>query len=159
MRRILRIEKSERGIFEPVLSEEDVLGQIRNWLEVVLRARVFRAIERIPKCMRDGCGHYASAHKYGICRKCSCGQFVGTVSEPGTPDLSGYIFDDRFVPVAGQVFPFWLEIKRPDGGRKRPAQVARIELIQQDGGCAAFVKSLDEVRVVLKQHGVMIPEV
>lgn len=50
----------------PVMSEEDVLGQIRSMLEAN-GARVFRAIERVPKCYR-------------------CGQWLGA-SERGLPDL------------------------------------------------------------------------
>lgn len=123
--------KSERGVYERVLTEEDVLGQIRQYLEI-LGARVFRAVERVPKCYR-------------------CGQWLGA-SEPGTPDLSGYFYRDGFVP-------YWFEIKRPKRkgsakARIRPAQQARIDQIRADGGCAAIVDSVEQVQEELAKHGI-----
>lgn len=109
--------------------EEDVLGQIRQLLEVN-GARVFRAIERVPKCYR-------------------CGQWLGS-SEPGTPDLSGF-FPKK---VFGSIFPFWLEIKRPKRAQKRLAQIARISQIDEDGGCAAIVSSWEQVKDAFSRHGI-----
>lgn len=121
--RIRKIIKTARG-YEPALSEEDVLGLIRNWLEVIMRAKVFRAIERVPKCYR-------------------CGLWLGS-SEAGTPDLSGLIPRKDSFP-----FPFYFEIKRNAKAKKREAQIARIEEIRGIGGCAAIVSSLDEVKAEL----------
>ena len=129
-RRIKKIILSERGVYEPQKSEEDILGQIRQMLEVN-EARVFRAIERVPRCYR-------------------CGQWLGS-SEAGTPDISGY-----FKAGASLRFPFWFEIKRPRA-KRRAAQVERIGMIYEDGGCAAIVESWDEVWQFIEKFGYRIP--
>jgi hypothetical protein len=122
----MKIAKSSRGIYEPVLSEEDVLCRIRTLLELN-GARVFRAIERVPKCYRCGC-------------------WLG-FSEPGTPDLNGYFYTPGRVLI-----PFWLEVKRAKG-KRRSAQIARIDLIREDGGCAAIVESWEEALHCLEKFG------
>ena len=129
--RIKKIALSERGIYEPVLTEEDVLKQIRSYLEA-LGARVYRNVERVPKCYRCGC-------------------WLG-VSEAGNPDLTGLFPGDA-------VIPFWFEVKRPKrkGTRKgvvRPAQAARIADLQSIGACAAIVDSVEQVAEELAKHGI-----
>lgn len=127
--RIRKVAISGRGIFEPQMSEEDALSQIRGMLEVN-GARVFRAIERVPKCYRCGC-------------------WLGS-SEPGTPDLSGYFHGKA-------VFPFWFEIKRPGGkAKRRAAQIERISMLRADGCCAAIVESWEEVKAEFLRHGVLM---
>jgi len=129
-----KVALSERGIFEPVLTEEDVLKQIRAYLEAT-GARVFRNIERVPKCYRCGC-------------------WMG-VSEAGNPDLSGYYHQDG-------ITPFWFEVKRPKRkgsakARIRPKQVERIEMIRADGGCAAIVDSVEQVKAEIERCGIFKP--
>lgn len=130
MKRIRKIIKTARG-FEPAMSEEDVLGQIRTLLEAN-GARVYRAIERVPKCYRCGC-------------------WLGT-SERGTPDISGYFYQT----ISYYPFPFWFEIKRPGKNKHRPAQIERIAQIARDGGCAAIVESWEEVKAELSRHGITV---
>lgn len=60
------LTKSSRGVFERKKTEEDILGEIRTFLES-RGALVMRHIERVPKCYH-------------------CGQWLGT-SEAGIPDL------------------------------------------------------------------------
>lgn len=144
MRRYIKIVKSDRGVFEPAMREEDVLGQIRQLLEA-RGARVFRSIERVPKCYR-------------------CGQWLGS-SEKGLPDIFGWIFRPMETKRIGlgvifcentPAVPFFIEVKRPKGGRKRPAQVAFIEKAKADGMLAFFAKSVDEVIEEFKQHGIKL---
>jgi hypothetical protein len=132
MRRLKVEFDAKRGVYQRVVQEEDVLGEIKQMLEIN-GARVYRSIERVPKCYR-------------------CGQWLGA-SEPGTPDISGYFK----IPVNDgcevmKLHPFWLEIKRPKKNHKRPAQIARIEQIKADGGIAAIVESWAQVLALLDDH-------
>jgi hypothetical protein len=122
-----RLVKSERGVYEPALREEDVLGVCRQLLELN-GARVFRAVERVPKCYR-------------------CGLWLGS-SERGTPDLSGYFHKKGIIP-------FWIEVKRPKGP-KRAAQSIRIEQIRSDGGIAFFVDGVDCMCDEFKKYGISL---
>jgi hypothetical protein len=122
-----RLIKSSRGVYERTIREEDVLGACRQFLEIN-GARVYRAIERVPKCYR-------------------CGHWLG-VSERGTPDLSGYFYRNG-------ITPFWIEMKRPKG-RQRPSQVTRIEQIQADGGIAFFADSIETMCQEFKSRGIML---
>lgn len=115
-----------RGVYHRVLREEDVLGQIRTMLELN-GAKVFRAIERVPKCYR-------------------CGQWLGA-SEAGTPDLSGIFKRNDDHPI-----PFWFEVKRPKKNAKRAAQIARIAELRAAGGCAAIVESWGQVLQALDDY-------
>ena len=120
-----RLVKSARGIFERSIREEDVLGACRQFLELN-GARVFRAVERVPKCYR-------------------CHAWMGS-SEAGTPDLSGYFYK-------GAITPFWIEIKRPKG-KLRPAQITRIEQIQADQAMAFFADSVETMVQEFKKRGI-----
>lgn len=123
----MKLSKSPRGIYERKESEEDILGACRQLLELN-GARVFRAIERVPKCYRCGC-------------------WLGS-SERGTPDLSGYFYRNGH-------FPFWIEMKRPKG-KHRPAQVARITQMQEDGACAFFADSIETMVLEFKRFGIEV---
>jgi hypothetical protein len=118
---------SARGIFERSITEEDVVGQCRTLLELN-GARVFRAIERVPKCYRCGC-------------------WLGS-SERGTPDVSGYFRSDPIVP-------FWIEFKRPKG-KKRESQIERINGIREDGGIALFADSLEAMVRGFAEFGIKL---
>ena len=128
MKRRPRYVLSARGVYEPVIREEDVLGACRTLLELN-QARVFRAVERVPKCYRCGC-------------------WLGS-SEAGTPDLSGYFHQ-------GAIIPFWIEMKRPKGGKRRFSQIARIEQIQEDGGIAFFANSVEVMVSEFGRFGIKI---
>jgi hypothetical protein len=123
----LSIEKSERGVFEIKRREEDILGEVRQMLELN-GARVFRAIERVPRCYR-----------------CHC--WLGS-SERGTPDLSGYFYRDG-------IQPFWIEMKRPKG-KHRPAQEAWIAQAKADGAIAMFATSWPDVVRYFEEHGIVL---
>ena len=122
-----RVTKSERGVYEPPVREEDVLGACRQLLELN-NARVFRAVERVPKCYR-------------------CGLWLGS-SERGTPDLSGYFYK-------GAILPFWIEMKRPKS-KKRESQIARIAQLQTDGCIAFFADSIEVMFNEFKQRGITL---
>ena len=117
---------SPRGIFERSITEDDILGQCRAILELH-RARVFRAIERVPKCYRCGC-------------------WLGS-SERGTPDLSGYFIESGI--------PFWVEMKRPKG-KKRVLQIERIEMMRSDGRVAFFADGIESMVAGFKEFGIEI---
>lgn len=108
---------SEREIWERSIKEEDVLGQIRQMLEVN-GARVYRVIERIP--------------------------WGKTKSEGGIPDLFGW-FPRPTREHPGLSFPlhFFIEVKKP-GGRIRPKQVAFIDSAFRDGVIAFKAESWEE---------------
>lgn len=122
-----RLVKSERGIYEPKIREEDVLGACRQLLELN-GARVYRAVERVPKCYR-------------------CGLWLGS-SEPGTPDLSGYFY-------RGGVTPFWIEMKRPKS-KRRASQLVRIEQMQADGCIAFFADSIEAMCSEFSKRGISL---
>lgn len=127
--RIKKVALSERNVYEPKMSEEDVLSQIRQMLEIN-GARVFRLVERVPKCYRCGC-------------------WLG-VSERSLPDLTGYFHKDGAITM-----PFWFEVKKRKGVR-RPGQVAWMEQYRSEGGCGAIVESWDEVRQELERKGLEV---
>lgn len=61
----------------------------------------------------------------------------------GCPDVMGQMTDGRFLAV---------ECKRP-GGRKRPEQIAFIDLAQQHGAVACFAESVDDVKATIDGAG------
>ena len=70
-------------------------------------------------------------------------RFIKT-AEAGTCDFEGYDNTGRFVAI---------ECKRPSGGRLSPAQKARIDNINQKGGCAFVAHSGEEALQKLKEKG------
>ena len=65
-------------------------------------------------------------------------------ADAGTCDFEGYDNKGRFVAI---------ECKRPTGGRLSPAQKARIDDINQKGGCAFVAHSGEEALQKLKEKG------
>ena len=118
-----------RGVYEAALTEEHVVGVIRQLLELN-GARVNRIVERIP--------------------------WGKTTSTPGVPDLAGW-FTKPTVAHPGLVFPlhFWIEIKKP-GGKRRPAQIAWIEQAQKDGIIAFFADSINQMVEEFKLRGIVL---
>lgn len=121
--------KSERGIFEAQITEKDVVGAIRNLLELN-GARVFEIVERIPWGKRT--------------------------STPGLPDLAGHFYR---LPVEhpGLILPihWWIECKRP-GGKLRPAQIAWIEAAQRDGVICFMADSVEAMVAGFQRYGIKI---
>ena len=70
-------------------------------------------------------------------------RFIKT-ADAGTCDFEGYDNTGRFVAI---------ECKRPSGGRLSPAQKARIDDINQKGGCAFVAHSGEEALQKLKEKG------
>lgn len=127
----MNIKKSERGIYEPVMSEEDVLCQVRQMLEIN-GARVFRVIERIP--------------------------WGRTKSEGGIPDLFGWWPKAHsFVPgvMRCEATHYFIEIKRK-GGPRRPAQVEWIRRANEDGVLACFAESWKDVVDYFEREGIKL---
>ena len=120
----MKTQLSPRQIWERSISEEDVLGAIRNFLELH-RARVSRIVERIPYGRRT--------------------------SEPGIPDIYGYFH--QTVDGIHVNEHFWIEVKRP-GGKRRSAQEAWIRQAQEDGVIAFFAESVDDVIREFKSRGI-----
>lgn len=65
-------------------------------------------------------------------------------SRAGTPDVLACV-NGRFVAI---------EVKQP-GGRVSPLQIAHIKLIRQAGGVAFVAYSLDEVKRILQDKGIV----
>lgn len=64
-------------------------------------------------------------------------------ADAGTCDFEGYDNKGRFVAI---------ECKRPTGGRLSPAQKARIDDINQKGGCAFVAHSGEEALKKLREY-------
>ncbi len=122
-----------KQLYEPVELEEDVIKTIMSvlWYSGI---PVFRERERIPACPH--CGRYVSR----------------TASDPGHPDLHGYI-PARKNP-SGHPLPFYIEAKRPQGGIESEIQKEFIKRAQAQGVLAFFARSLGEVREAFKMVGV-----
>lgn len=113
----------------PAMSEEQIVEQITEMLQHN-EAKVFRSIERVPHCYR-------------------CNLYLGS-SEEGKPDLDGY-----FSRGGEILLPFWFEVKRPKA-KRRPKQIERINMIREDGGCAAIVESWADVIKAIERHGLTV---
>jgi hypothetical protein len=132
---------SERGVWEPVIYEEDVVQRVSVLLKysgcVTVRIR-----ER-AKCP-------------------NCKSFTTQPSDPGIPDLIGYIppavWARHHPEEQGQSrgVPFFIEVKRPKTGRKRYAQVAFIDSVKADGVLAFFADGWDVVKAEFKRIGVTL---
>lgn len=146
-----RVALSDRGIYEPVETEENVVGAVTDFLWRC-GIPVFRQRERVPTCWK-------------------CFAKVCKESEAGHPDLHGYI------PVRAAIrwakdegskewaranlkhpIPYYIEVKRPKGGRKRPAQILFAQRAVDDGVLAFFAKSAHEVRQAFANIGILLPD-
>lgn len=140
MKRIRRIAKSERNIFEPVLCEEDIVGLIRSCLEAQ-GAFVFRVAERIPRA----------------------GVRWQRLSEPGIPDLMVWIRTgwetDKMIPGPKGLKPLYrlayIEVKGP-GGKLRPAQEAFLSRARECGFIAFKAECLEDVRLAFLEAGIKV---
>lgn len=118
------------------MTEEDVLGQIRQLLECN-GARVYRIIERIP--------------------------WGKTKSEGGIPDLdcwfpkgSPLLRDSVWREISMQTaVHFKIEVKRP-GGRLRPKQTTYIAQANDDGVIAFKAESVEGMVAGFKKYGIEI---
>jgi len=144
-----KTELSERGIWEPVEREEDVLGRIQSLLQFS-GVRTIRVRERVPFTLCPFCNKRIKVR--------------GKLGEAGIPDLFGYVPPATWAkhhpadPGPFHAVPFFIEVKRPVGGEKRWSQIAFIEHAQRDGVLAFFANSWDVVRVEFKKLGIELPE-
>jgi hypothetical protein len=154
-----------KQLFERQILEEDVVNEIMQFLPLC-GFRVLRIKERIP----------ASEKKNEITGKWEYnwrGGWKGR-SSPGIPDLQGWIpavkiggdhsiagSTNGFV-INGSIkrFPihFYIEVKRPFGSRRRPAQERFIQEAREDGAIAFFAKSWEDVRAGFAEYGIKLPE-
>jgi hypothetical protein len=157
--RLRKIILSERGIFEPALREEDVLGEIHSMLWAC-GIPVFRERERIPK-VRAHCDRCRNVFDV----------WVGKPSEAGHPDLHGHIPIHAVIRFAASQelrewacaqlrfpIPFYIETKRPKGGVHRPAQEAFIARANEHHALALFARSWKEVIKGFQSIGLTLPE-
>ena len=131
MKRWRKVVLSERGIYEPKISEEDVFKACRQLLELN-GARLFRIVERIP--------------------------WGKTTSEPGLPDSFGW-FPPKLINAVDNFksspVHFYIEFKRP-GGRLRPAQVEWLDRAREDGVIAFMADSVNCMVREFKKFGISI---
>lgn len=120
----------KRELFEPVITEEQVLKEIvqRLWLQA--RIRLWRI-------------------------NCPAGGKVRP-NEPGIPDLMGWLRFTTATPCVHTV-PLYIEVKRP-GGAKRPAQILFIDEAVKAGCAAFFAFSWADVVRNLKRFGIDLKE-
>jgi hypothetical protein len=129
----------------------------RAWKDSVLE-------KAIVKVIRDGLTA-CRIPQYEVkartpCAKCHL--WTVAASEPGIPDLIGWIpaalnlkRSERHGPVA---IPLFIEVKRPKGGIEGEAQKQFIERANRDGGVAMFARDWDTVAGTLRRVGIKIPE-
>jgi hypothetical protein len=137
-----KIEFNEaKQIFEPVELEEDVVKKIIAllWYSGI---PVFRERERVPSCQ-------------------SCGKFVAAPSEPGHPDLHGFIPARKIftsnVRSLGSV-AFYIECKRPSGGISTEVQKEFVKRARRDGCLAFFATCWQDVWWNFWGIGIELPE-
>lgn len=118
MTRIRKIVKSERGIYEPAMSEEQILRVIV--IEAWLRFKI--------KLVRINCPVGGKVRP----------------NERGIPDLIGHMPGPRFSDAIRLPLPVYIEVKVP-GGRRRPEQVEFIANAKADGCVAFFAESWTDV--------------
>lgn len=134
MTRWRKVRKSARGVYEPDLSEEQILRIIVE--ETWLRYRI--KLHRI---------------------NCAVGGKVRP-NERGLPDLFGHFQRQRIEShdVSGhgiirfnwmETIPLYIEVKKP-GGRRRPEQVQFIAEAKANGCAAFFAESWEDVDLELK---------
>jgi len=134
---------SPRAVFERSIKESDVVGAIRNLLELN-GARVFEIVERIPwgkrtstPGMPDLCGWFPKGTSV---------HFKNVVSLTENPD--------RIIQLPA-ILSFWIEVKRP-GGKHRPSQEAWIEAARADGVVAFFADSVEAMVKGFSEFGIKI---
>lgn len=120
---------SPRQVFERSIRESDVVGAIRNLLEVS-GARVFEIVERIPWGRRT--------------------------STPGIPDLMCWWPDQSLKPIVHKgPLHFFIEVKRP-GGKLRPSQVTWITQAKADGVICFMADSVEAMVTGFREYGIEI---
>lgn len=129
----MKTQLSARGIYEPKITEEHVLGAIRQLLELN-GARVYRVVERIP--------------------------WGKKTSTPGIPDLFGWFpghspsLHKKDV-IGTPIIHFFIEVKKP-GGKQRLSQVIWMQEARRDGVIAFFADSVESMVKGFAEFGITI---
>ena len=131
-RRLIYNPDKSGGVWEPEISEEQVVDVITEYL-TLLGAKVYRVRERIPRCR--------------------CGRRFKP-SEAGILDLWVRLPSARFPGLPAHLRSVFLEVKRP-GGKHRDSQEETIREGQADGLPMLFVESVDDVRAFFGQLGIV----
>lgn len=122
-----------RKLYQPKISEENVLREIVDRLWLQGKIKVWRIRERIP----DNRKRWQQ------------------LSTPGIPDLMGWFVRTDWTP--SPAIPLFIEVKRP-GGKRRLAQECFIAEASADGCCAFFAESFHDCVVELKNYGINLSE-
>lgn len=126
--------------YETVVLEESVVKEImqRLWLSGV---PVFRERERVHHCPK-------------------CSSFIAAPSDPGHPDLHGYVPAHLVPPVrkrpASSAIPLYIECKRPEGGVKTIYQEQFIEDASRRGCIAGFATCWQDVNELFLKRGIKL---
>jgi hypothetical protein len=132
-------------LFQPPITEDHVIMELIQRFAYA-RIPVRRVKERIPE-MRNGRKHWR-------------GRGLGSSgsSDPGIPDLIGHI--PQYLRKDGVVVParpLYIEVKRPKGGRIRPAQLDWIQSATLHGCLAFFATSWDDCVQAFASVGYPLP--
>lgn len=153
----------KQGSFITGTNEDLHISQRRAWKDSVLE-------KAIVKVIRDGL-NACRIPNYEVkarmpCAKCHL--WTVAASEPGIPDLIGWIPESLLQlpvkPDASGVLPrryarpLFIEVKRPKGGVEGEAQKEFMRRAVAGGGLAIFARGWDEVADMLRASGVRIPE-
>lgn len=117
--------------------EETIVKVLMDGL-TACRIPVFRVRERISKCHR-------------------CHQFIGRPSDPGIPDICGWIPAGSAFSFSGLSRPLFIEAKRPKGGIESAVQKEFIDRARKGGAVAFFARGWDECAAELRAAGVKLP--
>jgi hypothetical protein len=122
--------------YEPVILEEHVVKEImqRLWLSGV---PIFRERERIHTCPH-------------------CHHFIAAPSDPGHPDLHGYVPSHLLGKKKAQAVPVYIEAKRPEGGVRSAVQEQFISDALSRGCIAGFATCWDEVNKLFVERGIKL---
>jgi hypothetical protein len=156
-----------QGYFMTGTRDQVHISRRRAWKNSVLE-------KSIVKVIRDGL-NACRIPNYEVKARAPCAKchmFTVAASEPGIPDLIGWIPAGRCIlkttlsaesvkPVHwmnSKAIPLFIEVKRPQGGIESEAQKQFVERVNKDVGIALFARDWDTVADALKAAGVKIPE-
>ena len=146
MREIKKVFNPAKNMFEAQITEEHVIAEITQRL-VYCGFKIYRHKERMPV-----------SETRGADGKIICKNWRGSKSTPGIPDLFGWIPKGKVHQAVLAPIPFYIEAKRPVGGRHRPAQIMFIQDAQADGVIACFAKCWEDVVAEFEKHGIHLPK-
>lgn len=116
----------------------------------------------IVKVIRDGL-NACRIPNYEIKARTPCARchlFTVAASEPGIPDLVGWIPANLMPmwPAHVRAVSLFVEVKRPKRGIESEAQKQFLERANRDGAIAIFARGWDECAGQLRAAGVKLPK-